>query len=109
GDPYRVKLALEQGFIDPLALMSFKIVPARARPGPDSEEFALKPIGSGPFQYAGPGQVEKRSALVFRASPYYGVRGGKLGLPRIREVYFVRANDPVKDLENGVIDLALDL
>jgi ABC-type transport system substrate-binding protein len=109
GDPYRARLVMEQGFIDPQALMSFKVVPRRNRPHPDSEAFALKPITSGPFVFYGAGGEKGRSSVVFRANPRYGVRGGKLGLPQIREVHFIRTTDPVKDLDDGAVDLALDL
>jgi ABC-type oligopeptide transport system substrate-binding subunit len=108
GDPYRARLIMRQGFINPLSLMSFKVVPARNRPHPDSIEFARKPISSGPFEYAGLGRGG-RSSVIFRANPFYGVRAGKPGLPRIREIHFISTTDPVKDLERGVIDLALDL
>jgi ABC-type oligopeptide transport system substrate-binding subunit len=115
GDPFRVKLTMEQGYIDPLALMSFKVLPARTRPDqdPDGQVFAEKPISSGPFQYTpgagGRGQDKGRSAVFFRANPSYGVRGSKLGLPLIREVHFIHSTDPVKELEGGLLDLALDL
>jgi ABC-type oligopeptide transport system substrate-binding subunit len=111
GDPYRVKLMMNQGFIDPLALMSFKVVPARTRGAkhPDSEEFAQRPITSGPFELGERGEFAGRSSIAFRASAQYGARADRQGRPAIQEIHFLRTTDPVKDLEAGTIDLALDL
>ncbi|HJT79079.1 MAG TPA: ABC transporter substrate-binding protein [Gemmataceae bacterium] len=115
GDPYRVSLTLQRGFVDPLSLMTFKLLPAEPWPGqaltPENErKFALAPVGSGPYQFAGP----KRSAggrdyVSFTASPNYGSRAGKAGLPHLREVEFFKTDDPVKDLQAHTIDLVPDL
>jgi ABC-type oligopeptide transport system substrate-binding subunit len=108
GDPYRVRLRLPQGFLDPLAPMSFKLLPAHL--DPDSPKFAEEPVGSGPFRYAGrtvdPGRGEYAG---FVANPYYGARRSKRNLPRMREVRIYAPRDPVQGLELGHIDLALDL
>jgi len=106
-DPYRVNLVMQQGFIDPLALMSFKVLPAHA--DADSVKFAQQPIGSGPFAVGETGDIDGRSSRAFKANPHYGMRDSKRGLPRISEVHFIRTPDPVKDLEKDRIDLALDL
>ena len=45
----RVKLSLAQGWLDPLALMNFKITPSGS--APESPAFAAHPLGSGPFVY----------------------------------------------------------
>jgi ABC-type transport system substrate-binding protein len=115
GDAFKVKVLMHQGFIDPLALASFKIVPDRATPHPDSEQFAEAPVGSGPFVLAGGsldrarGTEKNREYVAFKASPSYGARGERMSLPRIREVRFFRSEDPAKDLQNGTVDLAMDL
>jgi ABC-type oligopeptide transport system substrate-binding subunit len=109
GDPFRVKLLLRQGFLDPLAAMSFKVLPGRSKPNPTSEAFALKPISSGPFTFGGRLSENGREYVAFLASPYYGVRGDKLGLPRLKEVRVFAHADPVKELKDENIDLALDL
>jgi peptide/nickel transport system substrate-binding protein len=107
-DPYRVTLTLRQGYIDPLSLMTFKIVPEV--PKGEAEHFALEPVGSGPFVYKkGRSDDEGREFAAFVANPYYGTRAGKLGLPRIQEIRFYRSADPAKDFDQGKIDLALDL
>src|SRR5262249_55614871 len=54
-DPFRVQLTLRQGYLDPLALMAFKVLPEQTLQKPDDKEFAKKPVGSGPFRYAGHG------------------------------------------------------
>ncbi len=107
-DPYKVTLSLRQGYLDPLALMTFKILPDGA--AVDGEAFAQKPVGSGPFLYEGIKVDDQgRQYAGFTANPNYGSRPSKLGLPRIQEVRFYRSTDPVKDLDGGRIDLALDL
>ena len=72
-----------------------------------------KPLGSGPYQYNKERRtVKDRQAAVFLASPGYESREGKLGLPRIREIDFVRYTSPAdaaKALRDGDIDLLLDM
>jgi ABC-type transport system substrate-binding protein len=109
-DPYQVTLSLRQGYLDPLGLMTFKVLPDGAPAPVDSEAFAQKPVGSGPFEYKGTKPDDQgREYTGFLANANYGSRPSKLGLPRIQEVRFYRTEDPVKDLDGGVIDLALDL
>ena len=50
-DPTAVDLTLRQGWLDPLALMNFKVLPPKV--DPDSVAFAEHPLGSGPFVYGG--------------------------------------------------------
>ncbi|MFO0928163.1 MAG: ABC transporter substrate-binding protein [Gemmataceae bacterium] len=123
GDPFRLKLRLKQGFLDPLAPMAFKVLPARSRPHPASKEFAQQPISSGPFVYDAGEPGAKRDGVTFRANPYYAARADKGGLPRIREVRFVtvapeKAKDGkettpaahlLKAFKDRTIDLAADL
>ena len=85
--PFSLRLNLRQGYLDPLALMSFKVLPAKYQ---DDRDFARRPIGSGPYVYVG---REKRGApaveyAVFRANPTYGQRENRKGLPLIREICF---------------------
>jgi ABC-type oligopeptide transport system substrate-binding subunit len=109
GDPYRVKVLLNQGYIDPLALMSFKLLPARTNPNPAEPRFARKPIGSGPYRYMGKGSKNGREFAHFVANPYYGARADKRNLPYIREIHLFASPDPGGELEKGRVDLALDL
>jgi peptide/nickel transport system substrate-binding protein len=119
GDPTRVNVILKQGFVDPLALMTFKVLPAQPWPDQpdhhltpaDEPSFAQKPVGSGPYQYQGPGGNKERPSVVFVANPLYAARPAKYreGLPQIREIQFVLSQDPVADLRNGVVNLVVDL
>lgn len=109
GDAFKVKLQMKQGFIDPLALASFKIVPDRTTPHPNTTEFAEKPIGSGPFVLVDTRSENGRIRTLFESSPHYGSRTERAGLPHFAEVRFVRSDEPEKDLRAGLVDLAVDL
>jgi ABC-type oligopeptide transport system substrate-binding subunit len=87
-DPLVLRLRLQQGYLDPLSLMTFKILPKYA----GDPDFARRPVGSGPYMYLGEetrriGQGSA-SCAVFRANPTYGARAGKTGQPFIREICF---------------------
>ena len=103
---HKVSLRLKQGFLDPLALMTFKILPARA----SDPKFAERPFGSGPFKHEGEATDPVGGPFQsFKANPFYGARDGKRGLPRLSEVRMYAPADPVKALSAGQIDLAFDL
>jgi ABC-type oligopeptide transport system substrate-binding subunit len=106
-----VNLRLRQGFLDPLAAMSFRLLPNRTRPYPTSEEFATKPITSGPFVFSGQDSEASQSYVSFPANPNYGVRLDKPGLPRVKQVRVFAPPDPVEAVKGGAIDydLLLDL
>jgi peptide/nickel transport system substrate-binding protein len=104
-DNFHIKLMLHQGYLDPLSLMTFKILPALHVGRVDDVTFARKPVGSGPYEY----QTREKGEVVFVANPYYGMRPGKEKLPRIREIHFVHSEDPAADLKNGKLQLLLDL
>jgi len=113
--PYQLTLRLKQGFLDPLAPMTFKILP-RDLPV-TTEEFARKPVTSGPFLldlvHSRQSDETKRECLVFTANPYYGQRRTKRGVPHIQEIRFYtyanNANGLAADLRSGRLDLVLDL
>jgi ABC-type oligopeptide transport system substrate-binding subunit len=109
GDPYRVTLRLTQGYLDPRALMTFKILPSDERV--DSEQFAQYPVCSGPF-VLDPGRhsdERQRECMFFVANPAYGLRRSKRDLPRIQEVRFYTYSNAVDELRQGNLDLLLDL
>jgi peptide/nickel transport system substrate-binding protein len=114
-DPSRVTLTLKQGFMDPLLLMSFKVLPAEPWPGHkltvmDDTKLAKEPVGSGPYYYKGRQKPNPgREYAAFAANPNYGSRAGRSDLPRIREIQFYQSDDPVKDLKNGNLDFIPDL
>jgi ABC-type transport system substrate-binding protein len=114
-DPSQVRLTLTQGMLDPLALMTFKVLPAEPWPDHtltpnDETRFGQRPVGSGPYELGQPGTAPGgRPYVSFVASSGYGGRAGKVDLPRIREVQFVQSPDPVADLRAGSLDLVVDL
>ncbi len=107
----RVNLTLPQGWLDPLALMNFKVVPSGS--APDSAAFAAHPLGSGPFVYTDKIHEDNgRPCVAFTANPYYSTRPGKTGLPRIQEVHFILYTDAVAEMNvkgSSRCDLMLDL
>jgi ABC-type oligopeptide transport system substrate-binding subunit len=117
GDPPRITLHLRQGCPDPLALMTFKIIPQpanvpaslrRADANEIAEEaFARNPIGSGPYWFKADQKSDDkgRPCRVFLAN----FRSGRSVQPSIQEIHFYAPGDPVKELENGSLDLILDL
>ncbi len=109
GDPFQVTLRLKQGYVDPLALMTFKIVPSNQPV--DTEKFAMNPVCSGPFRLdpARHSDEKQRECVFFVANPSYGSRPGKRDLPRIEEVRFYPYEDAVKEVRQGNLDLVLDL
>jgi len=107
-DPYRVKLQLRQGYIEPLAPMNFKILPPVK--SPDDPDFAKKPVSSGPFVFQ-PQQksVSNRTAAYFKANTYYSNRPGCSTLPNVREIQFLQPVDVVDDMSKGFLHLLLDV
>src|SRR5262249_28649910 len=114
-DPSRVTLTLRQGFMDPLLLMSFKVLPSEPWPDrkltvKDDEKLAKEPVGSGPFVFRGKQKNNTgREYASFLASANYGSRAGRTALPRIPEIQFFQTDDPVKDLKNGQLDFIPNL
>ena len=109
-DSLHVKLTLRRGYLAPLSLMNFKILPGQTMQQPDDETFAKKPLGSGPFKYAGQASDARgRPYAKFLANPSYSNRAGHSGLPRIQEIQFFETPNSVKDFEEGNLDLILDL
>jgi len=112
-DLSRITLAINQGFLNPLSLMTFKILPAasHALTRPDDEVFGRNPIGSGPFQLpdkAGSKRDHDDGSVVFVANSAYR-RASKSGLPQIQEIRFFQSKDPAEDFAKGKLHLLLDL
>jgi ABC-type transport system substrate-binding protein len=91
-DPHRLTLGLKQGAFDPLALMSFKVLPAKYLRDPS---FDQHPIGSGPYYYNGRARdpLSRLEYAEFLANPTYGGREGKANLPAFREIRMVKGAD----------------
>src|SRR5262249_40571244 len=105
-DPFHISLTLRQGFIDPLAAMTFKVLPASLNDRYDPE-FARHPVGSGPYLYKGIHTDAYGAFARFVANPNYR-RASKVGLPRIMEVHFYHSKDPARDFGRR-LHLLLDL
>jgi ABC-type transport system substrate-binding protein len=113
GDPYRVLVPLRQGYLEPLSLMTFKILPQLGvlppKVTPESEAFAVNPVSSGPFKFDRRDSEQGRPYIAFVANLNYASRPGKLGQPRIKEIRFFAIADPLADLQNNPLNLVLDL
>jgi ABC-type transport system substrate-binding protein len=101
-DAMHIGLTLNQGILDPLSLMDFKVVPDRLT-AIINPEFAKNPIGSGPYKF----ESRDEKSCTFVANLYYEGRPGKKGLPAIREIQFVRSADPGKEFQGKSPDLRL--
>jgi ABC-type transport system substrate-binding protein len=114
-DAHRMALGLKRGFIDPLALAEFKVMPGRLMQAQGKQandlNFALNPVGSGPYKWRGREKDEfGREQVVFEMNPAYRSRPGKLGKPQIREIRFVTSSsDPTADIKAGRMHLLLDV
>jgi ABC-type transport system substrate-binding protein len=108
-DPFHISLTLHQGYLDPLSLMDFKVLPSnKLLTRVNDPDFAKKPIGSGPFYYKGRETGRDGQYAVFLANPWY-VRPDKKGLPGIREIRFFQSKNPAADFTSGRLHLLLDL
>jgi peptide/nickel transport system substrate-binding protein len=105
GDAFRLSLTLKQGYIDPLSLMTFKVLPRGVEA--QVREMARKPVGSGPYRFGGQVTFEDRPCARFAANPNYASRENRLGLPRVREILFLQCTDPdpVTALAKREVDL----
>src|SRR5207248_7762370 len=92
------------GVPDPLALMTFKILPNDRA---DDEAFARQPIGSGPFTYSAQRTESGRTYAVFPRNPEYGKRPGRANLPSLEAVWMVASRHPVADFKAGKVHLVL--
>jgi ABC-type transport system substrate-binding protein len=127
GSPHLVNVKLSKGYIEPLSLMTFKIMPGldvmkkdgfdrQVSPqwpnGFDENAFAEKPIGSGPFMFV-PGKHSEngREYKSFVANVFYSSRMSKKGLPPFREVRLFMYTDAKTELADHkhFLDLILDL
>ena len=99
-DPLKVGIRLHQGFIEPLSLMSFKILPEHTH----ASNFDEQPIGSGPFRLEG----RQGGAVVFSVNENYR-RANKPGQPQIRKIRFFHSANPIDDFVAGRLHVLLDL
>jgi peptide/nickel transport system substrate-binding protein len=99
-DPLQVDFRLEQGYLEPLALLTFPVLPQRFADRElrraDDPDFARAPVGSGPYQYRGRRKADGRACAVFAANPRYA-RADRPGMPFIREIRFYAPAVPAAD------------
>jgi ABC-type transport system substrate-binding protein len=124
--PFSLDFRFRQAFFDPLAPLSFHVLPqvfaGKALVKADDPAFARSPLGSGPFQYGGRKREHGREYVVFTANPHYQMRRAESigrpgntpvaeGLPGIREIRFFVPRDPAQDFKDSKkpLHLLLDL
>ncbi len=106
---FNIDFRLRQGIADPLALLSFKVLPqnyqGKTLMRADDPNFARAPVGSGPYLYLGRRQEAGRTVAVFGANSNFA-RAGAVGQPIIREIRFFAWQD-AKDLPDNLARSAL--
>ena len=104
GPPQQCRVILSRGQIDPLSVMTFKLLPnTRA----DDEVFAREPVGTGPFTYGGRETMGGREYALFPANPAYGRRSDRPNLPRLKAVWMVASRNLVADFKGGLVHFVL--
>lgn len=92
-DAFHVTVSLRQGYLDPLSLMTFKILPDRNfADRREAAAFSQNPTVSGPYRL----QRRDKDATYFTANFNYH-RSNRPGMPRIQLVKFYRPNNAVTD------------
>jgi ABC-type oligopeptide transport system substrate-binding subunit len=118
GGTRQVTIPLARGCLDPLSLLSFKVLPQHLDPA--SGDFDKKPVGSGPYLLDHSNR--EPNTLVFKANPFYGERLRNQNLPGIQEIHFLKIEDAdrakkeakegsplVRALKQGEVQMALNL
>jgi len=108
-ESFEIEFKFRQSYFDPLALLTFKVLPQTIKQA-DDETFARKPVGSGPYQYAGRRFEDGRTFALFAANPLYRRPGHPDG-PAIREIRFYVPTDPAREFRDPQrpLHLFLDL
>ena len=108
GKSFELKVKYRQGLFDPLAPLTFWILPrdyhGKELQRADDAEFAKAPIGSGPFQYVGRKSDAGKTFAVFQANPH-DLRQAPSSL---REIRMMTWSDARKDLSKPLPHLILD-
>lgn len=110
GDPFRLTFTQRQGFLDPLAPLTFKVLPQHFQGKPlarvDDPDFAKAPVGSGPFQFVGRKKEGQRLEAVFGTNPHFERKDGPWS-KSIREIRLFAWKDAA-DLGQPLPHLVLD-
>lgn len=103
-DAFHVSLSLRQGYLDPLSLMSFKIMPLDWKPEDRraARDFGRKPLGSGPYAL----QKREPDSAYFLAN-FNFQRASRKGMPHIPLVRFYRPENKVADFKKQFADQRL--
>jgi ABC-type oligopeptide transport system substrate-binding subunit len=96
-DSFHITLRMQHGYLEPLGLMNFKILPETKLGKITDPNFARNPVGSGPYRFNG----TDGDKSVFVANQYYGARQGRERLPKIREISLIKSTDPVQDFQRN--------
>ena len=108
-DDYRFAVTFKQGHLDPLALLTFELLPAHlllADRTPRNLAFGRAPVGTGPYLFQG---IEGKEA-IFTANPNYRRPHAPNG-PNIKEIRLVQYADiqeARQALSNGTLHLLVD-
>jgi ABC-type oligopeptide transport system substrate-binding subunit len=98
-ESFSVDLGFNQGYVDPLALLGFKVLPQNYKGKTllraDDAEFAQAPVGSGPYQYLGRRKENGIDVAVFSANPQY-IRAPQ---PALREIRLFARQETDKELK----------
>ena len=108
-DPFKITLTFGHGYMDPLALMDFKVMPDTLD-RIDKADFATKPVGSGPYQFKGRNGNDPKFSdkCEFHANPQYGARANRTDLPHIREVHLVKVDNAVRAFREEGLGMLFD-
>ncbi len=102
-DDYTVVITLKEPwgpFLSDVSLFSNSILPEKVFKDAKPEDFANKPVGSGPFMLV---EWKKGKELVMKANPYYHEKG----LPRTQELrirYIPDDNSRIIAVQSGDVD-----
>jgi ABC-type transport system substrate-binding protein len=96
-DPYHLSVTLKQGYLDPLALMTFKVLPAdRVRGRQEMDDFARHPVCSGPYCFHKRERFGTHDAVSFITNHSYR-RSDRPGMPYIQMIRFYVCDKPAAD------------
>ncbi len=109
GNPSQVTLRPRQAMFDPLAPLTFWILPqyhhGKQLQRGDDPDFAQAPTSSGPFQYRGRRTDDGRAYAVFQANPH----DLRQPICAVREIRMTTWTDPRKDMPKPLPHLVLDV
>jgi peptide/nickel transport system substrate-binding protein len=107
GNAFHLSIRRHQGLLDPLAPLTFHVLPQYYRGQQlhraDDADFAQSPVGSGPFQYLGVKKEAGKSYAHFQANPH----DLRKSVSHLREIRMVAFSDPSK-LAKPLPELILD-